>query len=141
MNSLKQIPTSAYGKPCIFAHPSLTACTNVFVRHNSVRKFLQSPYDGLLTVVQTSKKIYTIDMNSRETVASTDRLKSTFLEASDFFTTTPIQQLLYHNIDTEQPSKTNASTSRHDPKIADPLPKTHVTTHSVQHIRYNMLYL
>lgn len=79
-------------------------------------------------------------MDGRQIVISIDRLKPAFLEASDFFPTTPTQQLPVPIQCTEQPSKSNASISRHDPETSDPVPKASVITRSDRHIRFNLRY-
>ncbi|XP_055924624.1 protein NYNRIN-like [Argiope bruennichi] len=44
--TMRPVPTSCHGQRTIFVHPHLKVCSHVFVRHDSVRKPLQAPYDG-----------------------------------------------------------------------------------------------
>ena len=63
-----------------FARGLVTA-THVFVRHDTVRKPLQPPYDGPLPVVERTNKHYTVALNCRNDTISIDRLKPAHLDS------------------------------------------------------------
>ncbi|GFY53635.1 integrase catalytic domain-containing protein [Trichonephila inaurata madagascariensis] len=56
MHNLKPAPTSLYGRKTVFVHPELSQCTHVFLRHDALRKPLQSSCDGPFAVVKRSEK-------------------------------------------------------------------------------------
>ncbi|GFW26920.1 transposon Ty3-G Gag-Pol polyprotein [Trichonephila clavipes] len=45
MHNLKPVPTSSHERKTVFVHPELSQCTHVFLRHDAIRKPLQSPYN------------------------------------------------------------------------------------------------
>ena len=63
----------------------LVSCTHVF---DSVRKPLQTPYDGPYKILKLQDKYFTVDIRNKAETVSLDRLKPTHLDsAAD--TTTP----------------------------------------------------
>ncbi|GFR14768.1 disintegrin and metalloproteinase domain-containing protein 28 [Trichonephila clavata] len=46
MDQLKPVATASHGSKKVFVHPALKTCSHVFVRHDAVKKPLQTPYDG-----------------------------------------------------------------------------------------------
>ena len=58
----------------------LSTASHVFVRHDSVRKPLQPPYDGPFPVISRTDKHFTIALNSRNDTISIDRLKPAHLD-------------------------------------------------------------
>ena len=58
----------------------LSTCTHVFVRDDSVRRPLQSPYMGPFEVLQRKDKYFVLSMNGRRDTVSVDRLKAAILE-------------------------------------------------------------
>ena len=63
-----------------FVSRSLAASSHVFVRRDSVKKPLQSPYDGPFKVVSRTQKYYVLDLNGRIDTVSIDRLKPAHLD-------------------------------------------------------------
>ncbi|MES9975560.1 MAG: reverse transcriptase domain-containing protein, partial [Candidatus Thiodiazotropha sp.] len=64
----------------IYIPRDLRVSSHVFVRTDSVRSPLQTPYTGPFPVVSRGDKTFTIDRLGRREVVSIDRLKPAFLE-------------------------------------------------------------
>lgn len=79
MTKLQPVQTSRHCKPSTFVHKSLQDCTHVFVRHDFLRKSLQSPYDGPFKVLERNEKSFKVQLDHRTDNISIDRLKPAFL--------------------------------------------------------------
>ncbi|GFY53805.1 integrase catalytic domain-containing protein [Trichonephila inaurata madagascariensis] len=79
MHNLKPVPTSSHGRKTVFVHPELSQCTHVFLRHDAIRKPLQTPYDGPFVVVKRSEKLITQQRQGKEICVSIDRVKPAFM--------------------------------------------------------------
>ncbi|GFY38963.1 hypothetical protein TNIN_121811 [Trichonephila inaurata madagascariensis] len=79
MHNLKPVPTSSHKRKTVFVHPELSLCTHVFLRHDSIRKPLQPPYDGPFAVVKRSEKLITLQRQGKEICVSIDRVKPAFM--------------------------------------------------------------
>ncbi|XP_045453892.1 uncharacterized protein K02A2.6-like [Melitaea cinxia] len=66
-------------KQSIFIHKDLRNCSHVFVRVDAIKKPLQPPYEGPYRVIKRTEKVYTIQLQNRETNISIDRLKPAYL--------------------------------------------------------------
>ncbi|XP_064469932.1 uncharacterized protein LOC135384671 [Ornithodoros turicata] len=77
--------------PATLQHPLLQTTTNVFVRHDGVRKPLQPPYDGPYLVTHRGPKHFTRQIAGRTETVSVDRLKSALLDDQAYrpFSVTP----------------------------------------------------
>jgi len=62
-----------------FISVNLKSSSHVFIRHNSVRKALQMPYDDPFKVIERLVKFYKVDVNGNERNISIDRLKPEFM--------------------------------------------------------------
>ena len=81
MQSLEAV--SARKQSCkTYVSQKLQSCSHVFVRNDAVRKPFQAPYDGPFRVISRADKQFTIDIHSRPTVISLDRLKPASLDES-----------------------------------------------------------
>ena len=78
MRELRPRDTAWHGQRNVFVHPDLQSCTNVFVRNDSIRPSLSSPYDGPFKVLARTEKHYKISMNGRNAFVSVDRLKPAY---------------------------------------------------------------
>ncbi|GFY29254.1 pol polyprotein [Trichonephila clavipes] len=79
MHNLKPVPTSLHGRKTVFVHPELSQCTHVFLRHNAIRKPLQSPYDGPFAITKRSEKLIILQRQGKEICVSIDRVKPAFM--------------------------------------------------------------
>ena len=70
------------GCNCNIFH-NLSTATHVFVRHDSVRKPLQPPYDGPFPIISRTDKHFTIAINGRNDTISIDRLKPAHIDSED----------------------------------------------------------
>lgn len=61
-----------------FVYKDLATCTHVFVRNDTVRSPLTPPYDGPYKVLQRQDKHFKIQLPSRTSVISLDRLKPAY---------------------------------------------------------------
>ena len=86
----------------------LTTCSHVFVRHDALRKPLQSPYDGPYRVLKHSTNHYTIDRNRHPTIVSLDWLKAAHLD-SELLAPQLEQQLLPTSHPLPQPPRVTRS--------------------------------
>ena len=68
---------------------TLSTCTHVFLRCDTVCKPLQPPYDGPYLVVECSDKYFTIDSRGCKDTVSLDRLKPVHLDSLDDNSPTP----------------------------------------------------
>ncbi|GFS29986.1 integrase catalytic domain-containing protein [Trichonephila inaurata madagascariensis] len=66
MHNLKPVPTSLYGRKTVFVHPELSQCTHVFLRHDALRKPLQSSCDGPFAVVKRSEKLIPVQRQGKK---------------------------------------------------------------------------
>lgn len=75
-----------------FVHPDLKTCSKVFVRDDTVRRPLKSPYDGPYQVIKRYDKVYKIKFPDRVVNISIDRLKPAYVlnDASDMAMDQPI---------------------------------------------------
>lgn len=79
MNELQPVPSSNHCKQKIFIHQHMDTCTHVFIRHDAVKRSLQSSYDGPYKVISRNSKYFTILVNNKEKKVSIDRLKPAHL--------------------------------------------------------------
>ena len=63
-------------------HDSWFPCTHVFVCRDSVKKPLQSPYDGPFRVICRTPKYYHLEMYGKSDTVSIDRLKPAHVNSS-----------------------------------------------------------
>lgn len=63
----------------MFVHQDLLKCSHVFIRTDSVKKPLQTPYEGPYRVISRTEKVYTIQLPNRQSNISIDRLKPAYV--------------------------------------------------------------
>ena len=74
-------PRHSYNTRSNFVHKSLESCTHVFVRTDSVKTPLQSPYEGPFKVIEKNEKHFKIIKGNNEDLISIDRCKPAYLES------------------------------------------------------------
>ncbi|GFQ63982.1 pro-Pol polyprotein [Trichonephila clavata] len=82
MDQLKPVATTSHGNKIVFLYPALETCSHVFVRHDAVKKLLQTPYDGPYLVLKRTEKMFIIEQNGKQSTINIDRLKPAFFENS-----------------------------------------------------------
>lgn len=78
MRDLRPVDTAWHSSQKVFVHPALKSCELVFVRNDSVRPSLSSPYKGPYKVLHRSEKYYEVSVNNSKVKVSIDRLKPAF---------------------------------------------------------------
>lgn len=80
----KRTPSTAHGTRTTFTHPDIEKVTHVFVRDDTTRKALQTPYTGPHEIVRReTDRIYIIRRNGRDIATSTERIKPAYLPNED----------------------------------------------------------
>ncbi|GFQ77430.1 retrovirus-related Pol polyprotein from transposon 412 [Trichonephila clavata] len=82
MDQLKPVATLSHGNKKVFVHPALETCSHVFMRHDVVKKPLQTPYDGPYLVLKRTEKMFTIEKNGKQATINIDCFKPAFFENS-----------------------------------------------------------
>ena len=80
MQELRAVPPRYQSRNNTYVSKDLSTCTHVFVRNDTVRRPLQSPYDGPFKVIERTDKYFVLDLNSRKDKVSLDRLKPAYLD-------------------------------------------------------------
>ncbi len=74
MTSLSPIASCPLPSISTYLPTALGSCTHVFIHRDSVKKPLQSPYDGPFCAVRQTPKCYQLEMYGRYDTVSVDRL-------------------------------------------------------------------
>ncbi|KAG5887224.1 hypothetical protein JTB14_010805 [Gonioctena quinquepunctata] len=72
-----------HGEKKIFVHKDMRSTSHVFMRTDSIKNPLQTPYSGPYKVLERTEKYYGILVNGKKKNISIDRLKPAFLEFSE----------------------------------------------------------
>ncbi|GFQ99169.1 transposon Tf2-6 polyprotein [Trichonephila clavata] len=75
MDQLKPVATTSHGNKKVFVHPAQETCSHVFVRHDAVKKSLQTLYDGPYLVLKRTEKMSPIEKYGKQSTINIDRLK------------------------------------------------------------------
>lgn len=67
----------------VFVFKDLQTCSHVFIRDDTVRKPLQSPYNGPYKVSSRTEKTISVEINGKQRVISMDRVKPAYVSSSD----------------------------------------------------------
>ena len=87
IRTLRPMPSKRHGEATTFIYKDLKTCSHVFLRHDAVRKPLQSPYDGPYLVKSRKDKTFDIDIRGKTVTVSVDRLKPAFVLTEESTTT------------------------------------------------------
>ena len=111
---------------------ALASCTHVFVRRDSVRKPLQTPYDGPYKILKRQDKYFTLDIKDKPNTVSLDRLKPAHLDSPS-------------DSPKLQPSTPTVSQPERPATVPPPsvpqLPRTPTTTRSGRHVHWPVRYM
>ena len=66
----------------VYIHKDLLTCTHVFIRTDSVKRPLESPYTGPYKVVSRTDKNFVILLAGKRDTVSIDRCKPAYVEAT-----------------------------------------------------------
>lgn len=83
IRKIKPVSHNQRDSRSMFIHPDLKNCESVFIRNDAVRRPLQPPYDGPFRVMSRGDKVYKIQLPTRQTNISIDRLKPAYLINED----------------------------------------------------------
>ncbi|GBN26827.1 hypothetical protein AVEN_249241-1 [Araneus ventricosus] len=83
MHKLRPVPASSHNSENVFIYKDLPNSSHVFVRHDGVRRSLESPYQGPYKVLSKSDKLFKLLINGKSSFVSVDRLKPAFLASED----------------------------------------------------------
>jgi len=79
MQSLQPTPGTNHGRRTVFVRSQLSSSTHVFVRVDAKRPPVQHRYDGPYAVLDRREKIFNVQMSSKQSWISVDRLKPAFI--------------------------------------------------------------
>lgn len=79
MQDIASVPQREARQGTIFVHTELAKCSHVFVRVDKVTKPLTPPYEGPYRVLKRNDKHFLVQLPTRESNISVDRLKPAFL--------------------------------------------------------------
>ncbi|XP_037931144.1 uncharacterized protein LOC119665956 [Teleopsis dalmanni] len=83
MSQIRSFPTSNHLNERVFLQKELQHATHVFLRDDSVRPPLKTPYDGPFKVVRRSDKTYDLLIKGKPVRVSVDRVKAAFLSSDN----------------------------------------------------------
>ncbi|GFQ93956.1 transposon Ty3-I Gag-Pol polyprotein [Trichonephila clavata] len=138
MDQLKPVATISHGSKKVFVHPGLKTCSHVFVRHDAVKKPLQTPYDGPYLVLKRTEKMFTIEKNGKHSTINIDRLKPAFFENSHHSSAPIISPPPVAVPTSTKPVPGSSPSSPVSPTNSTPLP---YVTRSGRRVRFNSRYL
>ena len=100
--------------------PGLKSSSQVFVRHDAIRKPLQPPYDGPFKVLRRHDKHYTISRNGKDDTVSIDRLKPAFIDSDPPSTDWPTPSFSSCPVPLARPLPAPTPLVDHSPSFAPP---------------------
>lgn len=83
MEKLKPVVTSNHSNDKHFIQKELQTCSHVFLRDDTVKTPLKTPYDGPYQVVRRNDKNFEIIISGKTKTVSIDRLKPAFVNIDD----------------------------------------------------------
>ena len=110
MQQLQPLAVRLHQQKSPYVSSDLNSCTHVFVRHDTVKRPLQQPYDGPFKVTKHSNKHFTLDIKGKESIVFIDHFKPAYLEST-------------------------LQTPDFSPSTASSTPSPHTVTRSGRHVR------
>uniref|UniRef100_A0A182PUM8 Integrase zinc-binding domain-containing protein n=1 Tax=Anopheles epiroticus TaxID=199890 RepID=A0A182PUM8_9DIPT len=111
MSNIRPTKTAWHTNRTAFVHSDLHKCTHVFVRNDTVRPALTTPYQGPYRILQRSPKSFQILVNGQTSWVSIDRLKPAYTAEDPPESTRRRTSPADITPSTEQPSLTQEPTS------------------------------
>ncbi|GIX79342.1 integrase catalytic domain-containing protein [Caerostris darwini] len=113
----------------LFVSKDLSTCSHVFLRSDTIKKGLQSPYEGPFQVLSRSEKVLKLLILNRQSVVNIDRLKPIYISKEEENT----------------PSTTEKVPKESSQEYATATPAWIISptkiTRSGQHVHFNRRYL
>ena len=79
VQNLRPSPAKHHVRTKIFVSKDLLSSDYVFVRNDTVRRPLQSPYDGPFRVISRTDKVFKLNIKGKQKTLSIDRLRPAFI--------------------------------------------------------------
>ncbi|XP_058128537.1 uncharacterized protein LOC131292816 [Anopheles ziemanni] len=79
MSHIRPPNTSWHADNPTFIHADLSKCSHVFIRNDTVRPALTTPYHGPYPVINRKSKSFQVRLNDRPSWVSVDRLKPAYI--------------------------------------------------------------
>ncbi|KAG7203882.1 hypothetical protein KM043_013243 [Ampulex compressa] len=83
ISRLRAVPATRHGERSTFVHKELKTSPYVFLRHDTVHKPLQPPYDGLYKVIERTDKKMKIQIGKNAVTVLIDRVKPAHILQED----------------------------------------------------------
>lgn len=80
MAAIRAVPASRHTNPASFIHKDLATASHVFLRDDTVRRSLQTPYTGPYKITSRGTKIISLEIGGKEVAVSVDRVKPAHLD-------------------------------------------------------------
>lgn len=114
MSELRPKPPTHHDSPKVFIHPDMKTTKFVFVRDDTSKKPLQSPYRGPYEVLDRNEKVFKIVIKGKQETVSIDRLKPAFiLDFDSNQILTPTNKKIVENNIPPKRTKENVSGESH----------------------------
>lgn len=136
MRNLRPTDTNWHSVKTPFVNKSLSTCTHVFVRNDSVRPSLSHPYEGPYLVISRTPKHFTVEVNRRKVNISIDRLKPAF--SDDFNLNRNSTSFSSHPV--LLPVSTSTSTSTSSDPVSLPKSTSTKVTRFGRHVKIPQRY-
>lgn len=132
-------PSANYAR----VHPDLHTCTHVWVRTDSIRKPLQPHYHGPYKIIDRQDKFFTLDINTKKSTISIDRLKPAYIDGGHAAATenTPSQPTITPTPLSSPPAKTLAEPMQSSQPPSEPIRDPVRITRSGRHVHWPRRYV
>ncbi|GIY86347.1 uncharacterized protein CDAR_513551 [Caerostris darwini] len=114
-----------------FVSKYLSTCSHIFLRSDTIKKGLQSPYEGPFQVLSRSEKVFKLLIHGRQPVVNIDHLKPAYISKEEENTPSKTEQVL---------KKSSQEYTTATPPVTGIIPTTNVTR-SGRHVHFTRRYL
>ncbi|GBL78989.1 hypothetical protein AVEN_48950-1 [Araneus ventricosus] len=84
VHSFRPVSTTHQGSSAVFVSDDLIKASHIFLKIDRVRKSLEPPYAGPYEVLSRREKVFTVEIDSKPTTVSIDRLKAAHFFLDEF---------------------------------------------------------